>query len=120
MTAFASEEQHNKQVNNLLNHPEKIVIDKTETLEHRISMSCSPRFFNKKGRIISTPDGLLFGRWGDIYLFEYKTSGHRKKAYHQLQKYFKNVQEQFGERARLFYITGGLNGEPYKTIEVRR
>ena len=119
MEAFASEEQHNKQVDRLLKQPGKIIIDKTESLEGRISCSTQPIFFNRDGRIIATPDGVLFGKYGDIYIFEYKTMGHSKRAHDQLLMYHRIVRQQFNEKARLLYVSEGLNGAPYKVKEFR-
>ena len=109
-------EYHNKQVKRLNIDPSKLVIDRNGSHElSDVVMSGEMNFFDENS-LIAQPDGVLFGKYGDVYVFEYKIRGNRRRARVQLLTAFEHLRKHMGVRARLFYVSGRFPG--YKTEEV--
>lgn len=111
MTGFASEEFHNKGVDYLNSHPAKLIIDRNGShCLTDIVLAGEMNMFDVNSHNplpIGKPDGVLFGKYGDIYVFEYKPSGgHRKRALEQLRRAQEHFQRYFQVRSRMFYISG--------------
>lgn len=106
--SFASEEYHNKQVKRLLIQPKQLILDRNGDHELSDIVASGTMNFFDEGRLIAQPDGVLFGKWGDIYVFEYKSQGHRGRAIKQLEIARSHIKKCTGENARCFYIKGDL------------
>lgn len=101
------EKYHDVQVESINLYPQQVIIDKNgDHCLNDVVAAGTMNFFDEKHSLIAQPDGVLFGKNGDVYVFEYKTGGHKYKATEQLRIAFEHIQKYSGIRPRLFYITG--------------